>query len=80
MVRQLFCWKNNLKIGDTLKVKYDGYVFEEEIVGLINVPDHVYDVKDESQLYPDHKTFGFAYASTSELEGYIKNKVMKGNE
>ncbi len=41
------------------------------------MPDHVYDVKDESQLYPDHKTFGFAYASTSELEGYIKNKVMK---
>ena len=72
-----FAEKNNLKIGDTLKVKYDGYVFEEEIVGLINVPDHVYDVKDESQLYPDHKTFGFAYASTSELEGYIKNKVIK---
>jgi putative ABC transport system permease protein len=72
-----FAEENNLKIGDTLKVKYDGYVFEEEIVGLINVPDHVYDVKDESQLYPDHKTFGFAYASTSELEGYIKNKVMK---
>ena len=72
-----FAEENNLKIGDTLKVKYDGYVFEEEIVGLINVPDHVYDVKDESQLYPDHKTFGFAYASTSELEGYIKNKVIK---
>ena len=72
-----FAEENNLKIGDTLKVKYDGYVFEEKIVGLINVPDHVYDVKDESQLYPDHKTFGFAYASINELEGFIKNQVMK---
>ena len=72
-----FAEENNLKIGDTLKVKYDGYVFEEKIVGLINVPDHVYDVKDESQLYPDHKTFGFAYAAINELEGFIKNQVMK---
>lgn len=72
-----FTEENNLKIGDILKIKYDGYVFEEKIVGLINVPDYVYDVKDESQLYPDHKTFGFAYASSNELEGFIKNQVMK---
>ena len=72
-----FAEENNLKIGDILKIKYDGYVFEDKIVGLINVPDHVYDVKDESQLYPDHKTFGFAYASINELEGFIKNQVMK---
>ena len=72
-----FAQENNLKIGDTLKIKYDGYVFEEEVVGFINVPDHLYDVKDESQLYPDHKSFGFAYASTKELKEYIKNKVMK---
>ena len=72
-----FAEENNLKIGDTLKIKYDGYVFEEKIVGFINVPDHVYDVEDESQLYPDHKAFGFSYLSVNELEGFIKNKVMK---
>lgn len=72
-----FAQENNLKVGDTLKLKYDGYIFEEKIIGLINVPDHVYDVKDESQLYPDHKTFGFAYSSINELEGYIKHQVME---
>ena len=72
-VDNFFAQENNLKIGDVLKIKYDGYVFEEEIVGFINVPDHVYDVKDESQLYPDHKTFGFAYASVNEKNTY-KNK------
>ena len=76
-IDNFFAQENNLKIGDTLKIKYDGYVFKEEIMGFINVPDHVYDVKDESQLYPDHKTFGFAYASTKELEEYIKNQIMK---
>lgn len=75
-VDNFFGEENNLKLGDTLKIKYDGYVFEEEIVGFINVPDHVYDVKDESQLYPDHKTFGFAYASINDLDGYIKKQVM----
>lgn len=72
-----FAKENNLKIGDTLKVKYDGYVLDEKIIGFINVPDHLYDVKDESQLYPDHKTFGFAYLSINELEEYIKNQVMQ---
>ena len=72
-----FAEENNLKIGDTLKVKYDGYVLDEKIIGFINVPDHLYDVKDESQLYPDHKTFGFAYLSVNELEEYIKNQVMQ---
>lgn len=72
-----FAEENNLKIGDTLKIKYDGYVLDEKIVGFINVPDHLYDAKDESQLFPDHKTFGFAYLSVNELEEYIKNQVMQ---
>lgn len=72
-----FAEENNLKIGDTLKVKYDGYVLDEKIIGVINVPDHLYDVKDESQIYPDHKTFGFAFLSANELEEYIKNQVMQ---
>ena len=76
-VDQFYAEANNLKVGDNLKIKYDGYVFDEEIIGLINVPDHVYDVKDESQIYPDHKMFGFVYMSTNELEGYIKKQVMK---
>ena len=60
-----FAEENDLKIGDTLKVKYDGYVLDEKIIGFINVPDHLYDVKDESQLFPDHKTFGFGFLSVN---------------
>lgn len=76
-IDNFFAEENNLKIGDTLKVKYDGYVLDEKIIGFINVPDHLYDVKDESQIYPDHKTFGFGFLSVNELEEYIKNQVMQ---
>ena len=67
---------NKIEIGDEITIKYDGYTFKEKVLGFINVPDHVYDVKDESELYPDHEEFGFAYLSSNELEGYIKSKAV----
>lgn len=74
-IDNFYAEKNNLTIGDEITIKYDGYEFKEKIRGLINVPDHVYDVKDESELYPNRKEFGFAYLSSQELEGYIKKKT-----
>ena len=73
-----YCLENNIKVGDTVLVKYDGMVLYEKVLGRINVPDHLYDVRDESELYPDRKEFGFAYMSTNEItEEYIKSLVMK---
>lgn len=70
--------ENNIKVGDTILVKYDNMELHEKVLGLINVPDHLYDVRDESELYPDRKEFGFAYLSVNEIsESYIKSKVMK---
>lgn len=70
--------ENNLNVGDTVRIKYDTFTLEEEILGLINVPDHLYDVKDESQLLPDRENYGFVYLSVNELpENYIKHQVMK---
>ena len=59
--------ENNIKVGDTILVKYEGMELHEKVLGLINVPDHLYDVRDESELYPDRKEFGFAYLSSNEL-------------
>ena len=70
--------ENNIKVGDTILVKYESMELREEVLGLINVPDHLYDTRDESELYPDRKEFGFAYMSTNEItESYIKELVMK---
>ena len=69
---------NNLKIGDEITIKYDGISFTRKIVGLINVPDHVYDIKDESELFPTHDNYGFVYLSVNSFpEEYITNNIMK---
>ena len=65
--------KNNLTVGDKITIKYQNREIEEEIIGLINVPDHVYDIKDESVLFPTHEDYGFAYLSINEF----KDKIVK---
>ena len=73
---EFYAKENSIKIGDKILVKYDGLEFEEEVLALINVPDHLYDIKDESELYPDRTEFGFAYISINEIpEKYIKDKL-----
>ena len=74
---QFYADENNIKIGDEITVKYETLNLKEKVLGLINVPDHLYDVRDSSELYPDRKEFGFAYLSVDEItEDYIKSKVM----
>lgn len=73
-----YCEENNINIGDTILVKYESMELHEKVLGKINVPDHLYDTRDESELCPDRKEFGFAYMSTNEItEDYIKSLVMK---
>ena len=75
-----FAKENEIKIGDKISFKYDGYVFNEEVLGIIYVPDHIYDVKDASQLMPNHKTYGIIYMSVNELDDFIKDQVKSNLE
>ena len=73
-----YCEENNINVGDTILVKYENMELHEKVLGRVNIPDHLYDTRDESELYPDRKEFGFAYMSTNEItEAYIKSLVMK---
>ena len=75
---EFYAKENNLKVGDSIKFKYDTLELEEEIAGIINVPDHLYDVKDASELLPNRQKYGFVYVSANEIpEKYIKEMVMK---
>ena len=77
-VDSFYAKEKGLKIGDVIKIKYDDFVLKEKIIGLVNIPDHVYDVKDSSELYPSHDTFGIVYLSINEFpESYIKENAMK---
>ncbi len=71
-----YATSNNLTIGDTIKIKYDNLSLDVEILGLINVPDHVYDTKDESELYPDRLNFGFAYISLNTIPEEYRNHLV----
>ena len=69
---------NNIKVGDSIQVKYENLDLNEKVLGLINTPDHVYTLKDSSALMPDHNTFGYVYLSVNEItEDFIKSNVMK---
>lgn len=70
--------ENNIKLGDVISVKYENLNLKEKVLGLINVPDHLYDTKDESEIFPNRKEFGFAYLSSNEIpSSFIKSKAMK---
>ena len=70
--------EQGIEVGDTITIKYDGFTLKEKVLGLINVPDHLYDTRDESELYPDRSEFGFCYVSIHEIpEDYIQNMIMK---
>ena len=64
---EFYAKENDIKVGDKILVKYENLEDKKEVLGLINVPDHLYDVRDSSELYPDRKEFGFAYMSSNSI-------------
>ena len=75
---KFYTMENNIKVGDTVLVKYETISLMEEVKGIINIPDHLYDTRDESELYPDRKEFAVAYMSFKEINNdYIPfNSIM----
>ena len=71
---------NDVKVGDEITLKYDKYEFKEKVLGLIENPDHVYAIKDETEIFPNHNDFGYVYLSIKEFpEEYIIDKAMQEN-
>ena len=73
-----------LKVGDEITFKYKDYTMTEKIRGLVNTPDHVYFVKDETAIFPTHKDYGYIYLSINEfpkqyIYDEIKNKIVAEN-
>ena len=57
----------NLNVGDEISFTYQKYKLTEKILGLVNTPDHVYSVKNESEIFPNHKNYGYVYLSINEF-------------
>ena len=57
----------DLKVGDEITVTYQNMKITKKIAGLVNTPDHVYFVKDDTEIFPTHKNYGYMYLSINEL-------------
>lgn len=58
-----------IRVGSTIKYSYQNETFEKEVLGLITVPDHVYSIRDETAIFPNHEDFGFIYLSSRQIPG-----------
>lgn len=61
----------DLKVGDEITVTYQNMKITEKIIGLVNTPDYVYFVKDDTEIFPTHKNYGFIYLSINELPQWM---------
>ena len=73
--------KLGIKVGDELELSIEGNSFKEKVMGLVEVPDHVYFIKDDTAIFPTHTDYGFAYLSINEFpKDYIYNKALETDE
>lgn len=66
----------NITVGDEIKLKYEGIEINQTVRGLVETPDHVYTLKDESSLFPTHKDFGYVYLSINESPIEMFNSII----
>lgn len=58
----------NIHVGDTLKLDVSGKILKLKVNGLVNTPDHVYFVKDSTEIFPTHQNYGFIYMSADTFQ------------
>ena len=66
-----FAEVNDIIIGDTLIMAYQGVEISGEVMGLVKSGENMICVADENQLMPDYESFGFAYISPEKLENVL---------
>ena len=71
-----FAALNDIKIGDTLTLEFQGMDVEGEVVGLIKAGEHMICLADSNQVMPDFTTFGYAYISPAKLNSIIRERVL----
>lgn len=56
-----------VKVGEEIELSIEGNNFKEKVMGLVEVPDHVYFIKDDTAIFPTHTDYGFCYLSINEF-------------
>lgn len=78
-IDELFAKGQNLNIGDTISIEFEGLEITEEIKGLILHPEYVYYLTDEGAMIPEYSSYGFGFLSKNEYpvpEQLIFNQLL----
>lgn len=70
-----FAAARGIKTGDPLSVTYEAYNVTARVAGLVETPDHAYSIKDSTEIFPDHNTFGYAYLSKAALPKLLQGFI-----
>lgn len=68
---------NDVHIGDELTVTFEDMEFTGIVKGLIESGEYMICVRDESQVMPDFRTYGYVYATPAMLRNVIEQRVRK---
>ena len=71
-----FARLNDIGLGDTVTLEFQGLELSGEVAGLIKAGEHMICLADSNQLMPDFNTFGYAYISPAKLNAVLREKVL----
>ena len=64
-----FARRQGIRVGDELQLICDGVEFNETVQGIVDNPDHLYFMIDDSYSEPDYGEYGFAFLDSKEFPG-----------
>lgn len=64
-VQEWFCRHNNIKLGDTIRIKIDSMTVDAIVKGIIDAPDYVYYVSEADVMYPNYTKNGLVFMPSS---------------
>lgn len=64
-----FARRQGIEVGDSLQLTLDGTEFFEQVRGIVDQPDHLYFMVDDTYTEPDFGAYGFAFLDSGDYPG-----------
>ncbi len=74
IVSEDFFKENHMEIGQTIEPIINGELVKLFIVGTAKSPEFTYEIRDATELVPDHEKFGVVYVKKSYLQSILDFK------
>jgi len=68
-IDRYFAEKNGITVGDNVSLICEGIAFDEIVMGIMENPDHVYFMIDDTYTEPDIGAYGYAFLDSGDYPG-----------